>query len=254
MSAQEHDEDLWLAARTCMFPASSFAAGPAEVAAVLSLAATPRGATVLDLACGPGRHALPLARAGYQVVAVDRTAAYLGELRAALGAEAERRGRPLVAELVHEDMRSFCRPQAFDLALCLYHSLGCFQDPADDRRVLDNLLASLRPGGALVVQLVGSETLQRDFQPHSETLLEDETTLIQQRRPNEDWTWMEVRWTFARDGERREFDLSHRIYSGQGLQAALLAAGFASVALSGGYDGRPYAADSENLVALARVT
>jgi SAM-dependent methyltransferase len=254
MSAQQHDEDLWLAARACMFPASSFAAGPAEVAAIVSLAATPRGADVLDLACGPGRHTLPLARAGYRVVAVDRTASYLDELRTALEAEGERRDRPLMAELVHTDMRLFCRPQAFDLALCLYHSLGCFEDPADDCRVLDNLLASLRPRGALVVQLVGAEALARDFEPHSETLLDDETTLIQERRPSEDWTWMEVRWTFVRDGEEREFDLSHRIYSGQTLRAALVDAGFGSVALFGGYDGRPYDSDSENLVALARVT
>jgi len=252
MSAQDHDEELWIAARSCMFPPSSFAAGPGEVAACLALAGTPRGADVLDLACGPGRHSLPLARAGYSVVGVDRTRAYLDELRAQLDGEGSRRGRPMDAELVHGDMREFCRPGCFDLALSLYHSLGYFKEEGDNRRVLGNLFACLRPAGVLVAQLVAKESLQRDFQASSEVQLEDGTSLLQERRPDDDWTWMEVSWTFVRSGERRSFDLSHRIYSAERLEEELLAAGFQSVALHGGFDGRPYDGMADKLVAVAR--
>ena len=252
MSAQDHDEELWIAARSCMFPPSSFAAGPGEVAACLRLAGTPRGGDVLDLACGPGRHTLPLARAGYSVVGVDRTQSYLDELRVQLDVDGKRRGRPLNAELVLADMREFCRPGCFDLALSLYHSLGYFKEEADNRRVLSNLFASLRPAGVLVAQLVALESLQRDFQPSSEVVLDDGTTLLQERRPDDDWTWMEVCWTFARDDERRSFDLSHRIYSAERLEEELLAAGFQSVALYGGFDGRAYDRTADKLVAVAR--
>lgn len=40
------------------------------------------GGSVLDLACGKGRHALLLAERGYRVEAVDRDAASLAEIRA----------------------------------------------------------------------------------------------------------------------------------------------------------------------------
>ncbi|HKG95752.1 MAG TPA: methyltransferase domain-containing protein [Gemmatimonadaceae bacterium] len=49
--------------------------------------ALPRAAIsrVLDLCCGPGRHALPLAERGYDVTGVDRDAAALGAARRAAG-------------------------------------------------------------------------------------------------------------------------------------------------------------------------
>jgi tellurite methyltransferase len=43
--------------------------------------ALPRGGAVLDVACGRGRHALHLARAGFQVTAIDRDPEALAALR-----------------------------------------------------------------------------------------------------------------------------------------------------------------------------
>jgi len=252
MSDRAHDDELWIAARDCMFPPSSFEAGPMEVAACLRLAGTCRGGDVLDLACGPGRHTLPLLRAGYCVVGVDCSRCYLDELSAELDAEARCRGRALPAELIHCDMRDFARPGSFDLALSLYHSLGYFRDEADNRRVLAVLYDSLRPGGAAVVELVGSESLKDGFQPQISVQLDDGTQLIQQRAPSEDWAWMEVSWTFVAKGQQRSFDLSHRIYSGAELRDELVSAGFAEVELYGGFDGRPYDGTAARLVAVAR--
>lgn len=254
MSSQATDGQLWVAARHCMFPPSSFAAGPPEVASCLALAGTRRGSDVLDLACGPGRHTLPLARAGYRVVGVDYSESYLDELRRHLDEEAKQRQRPFAVELCHCDMREFSRPASFDLVLSLYHSLGYFRDEADNQRVLAVLHDSLRSVGAAVIQLVAAESLKASFTPNISVVLEDGTQLIQRREPSEDWSWMEVAWTFVRDGEERSFDLSHRIYSGQELHEGLLAAGFSEVALYGGFDGRPYDRGSEKLVAVARRT
>ncbi len=249
-----YDDELWSVARNCMFPPSSFEAGPAEVAACLRLSQTARGSDVLDLACGPGRHTIPLARAGYRVTGVDYSGSYLDELRHRVDAEAKRRGRPLDVELVHSDMREFSRPGSFDLALSLYHSLGYFRDEDDNRRVIRVLHDSLRKGGDAVVQLVGAESLKEGFRPQISVDLDDGTQLIQRREPREDWSWMEVSWTFVRDGDERSFDLSHRIYSASELHEELSAAGFSDIALYGGFDGRPYDRRSDKLVAVAHRT
>jgi len=247
-----YDDELWGAARDYIFPPSSFDAGPGEVAACLRLAKTAKGSDVLDLACGPGRHTLPLARAGYRVTGVDHSRSYLDELSHRRRVEEQQRAQPLDIQIVHCDMREFSRPCSFDLALSLYHSLGFFRDDDDNRRVMRVLHDSLRDRGAAVVQLVGAERLKEGFQAQLSVALDDGTQLIQRREPSEDWTWMDVRWTLVRPGEERSFDLSHRIYSGEELRQELSAAGFSAVALHGGFDGRPYDGRSDRLVAVAR--
>jgi hypothetical protein len=185
---------------------------------------------------------------------VDYSRSYLAELKHRTDIEATQRVRPLSVELVHCDMREFSRPGSFDLALSLYHSLGYFRDEEDNRRVVRVLHDSLREPGAAVVQLVGAESLKDGFRPEISVDLDDGTQLIQRREPSEDWSWMEVSWTFVRDGEERSFDLSHRIYSSEELHEELSAAGFSDVALHGGFDGRPYDRSSDKLVAVARRT
>ena len=252
MNTGSNDDSLWRIARHCMFPPSSFDAGPAEVTACLRLAKTPRGSDVLDLACGPGRHTLPLARGGFCVTAVDHCRDYLDEIDRHIIAEQLHRSRPLTIELVHCNMIDFSRAESFDLVLSLYHSIGHFRAEEDNSRVLDVLYRSVRGGGAAVVQLVGAESLKRGFQPHIKVDLGDGTQLVQQRKPSADWSWMEVSWTFERGAEQRIFDLSHRIYSGNQLRDALLDAGFAAVTLHGGFDGRDYDRAADKLIAVAR--
>lgn len=63
--------------RTRAFPGDGERAVPAEVARTLRELAASR---VLDLGCGTGRYALPLARAGLRVVGADRSPEMLGVL------------------------------------------------------------------------------------------------------------------------------------------------------------------------------
>ena len=55
------------------------------------LAGCPDGGDLLDVACGFGRHAVPLARAGFRVVGVDRSEALLEEARRRADGERPRR-------------------------------------------------------------------------------------------------------------------------------------------------------------------
>ncbi len=53
----------------------------AEVAFLARQFPQPDYQTVLDVCCGPGRHAIPLSRSGYRVTGVDRDAASLAAAR-----------------------------------------------------------------------------------------------------------------------------------------------------------------------------
>src|SRR5699024_7796902 len=136
------DDNFWRNFGSLMFNADTFARGRQEVQQLLELLGDPP-ATVLDLGCGPGRHALPLADAGLKVTAVDTSPSLLQQLAAGRGQRD--------IELVEADMREFERPQAFDLIVVMWTSFGYFTAEADHRRVLDRIRASLAPGGRLIL-------------------------------------------------------------------------------------------------------
>jgi SAM-dependent methyltransferase len=204
------------------------------------------GSAVLDLCCGVGRHSLEFARRGHTVTGVDRTAAYLRTARGAAEAEG------LAVEWIEADAREFLRPAAFDLAINMYTSFGYFEDPAEDRGVAENLCASLKPGGTLVMDLMGKERLARIFSPRSWDELPDGSLFLQEREIRDDWTWIENRWILVKDGQRKDFSLGHRLYDGAGLRTLLLGSGFESVALYGDLDGAPYDNEARRLVAVAQ--
>lgn len=240
------DEEFWEATFPFMFPPASWTQAEAQVADVLRLAGTEAGAAVVDLACGAGRHAIPLARAGMRVTGVDRTGFLLREARA--------RGAAASVEVawVESDLREFVRPGAFDLAVNLFTSFGYFDDAADNLRVLRNAHASLRPGGMLVMEMLGKENLARAFRPADVDELPEHGMLVMRRRPVDAWSRVENEWTLVHGGAVRRFGLRHWLYSGRELHDLLAAAGFADVRILGGLDGAPYDEKAARLVAVAR--
>jgi SAM-dependent methyltransferase len=85
------------------------------------------GKTVLDLACGAGRHVRALARRRARVVGIDRSWPLLEKARAARGEAIERQ------QLVAGDLRALpFADRSFDIALSMFTSLGYFEE--DGRR------------------------------------------------------------------------------------------------------------------------
>lgn len=134
-----------------------------EAAFLVELLELPARASVLDIGCGTGRHAVELARAGYHVTGVDISSGMLREARAA----AERAGVEL--ELVQDDATSFDLGRHFDAALCLCEgSLGLLgdDDPFEhDAAVLGRAFAALRPGAPFVLTLLNALRMIRDATP-----------------------------------------------------------------------------------------
>jgi SAM-dependent methyltransferase len=244
MAIWHEQDDFW--ETVPLFDEQSLERAPAEVDAVLSLLDLEPGAAVLDLCCGVGRHSLELARRGYRVTGVDRTAAFLETSRRQAAAEG------LDVEWIQADMREFVRAGAFAAAVNLFTSFGYFEDPAQDLRVAENLVQSLLPGGRLVMEIMGKEILARIFRPRDWRELPDGSLFLEERSVCQDWTWIQSRWILVKDGKRKEYPLSHRLYDGAGLRTLLIQAGFESVALYGDLAGSPYDTEARRLVAVAR--
>ncbi len=112
-------------------------------------------ADVLDMACGRGRHAYWFARAGCRVSGIDISEESIAEAR---------RDVPGAVFTVH-DMRAPYANGTFDLVVCLFTSLGYFEDEDDDRKALTAAFAALRPGGHFVLDFMNSERVLRELVP-----------------------------------------------------------------------------------------
>lgn len=239
------DDQIWESMYPFMFPAERFEAAEEQVSQLLRLVEF-EGQDVLDLACGPGRHAIALGSRGFRVTGVDRSPFLLAK------AEDRAKEQGVEVEWVLQDMREFVRADSYDLAINMFTSFGFFDEKSDDLMVLRNMHRSLREDGALVIDVVGKEWLARHFQPTSASDGPGGIVVVNRREIFDDWTRIRIEWIVV-DGQHAEsYKFHHTIYSGQELRDRLLLAGFREVRLYGDVEGNEYGPEARRLVAIAR--
>jgi SAM-dependent methyltransferase len=216
-----------------------------EVEEILGLLRLPAGAAVEDLGCGRGRHAIPLARKGYRVTGVDISA---NMLRMACS-RAEREG--VRVEWVKEDMRTFCRRDAFDLAVSLFTSFGYFSD-AENQKVLDNIARSLKEGGRLLLDLRNAGKGLSRLEDMDKTIEVPSGTLRMSVRFDMRNLRARAEHTLTRpDGIRISSAFDVRVYSMEELREMIRKAGMDVIDFYGSLSGAPFTDESARMVALA---
>ncbi|MGE0387096.1 MAG: class I SAM-dependent methyltransferase [Gammaproteobacteria bacterium] len=212
----------------------------------------------IELGCGTGRVTLPLARAGVDVVGVDRSAPML--------AHAARRAARLKAQapprLVRADIRRLpFAAGTFGQVLAPYGILQSLLSEADLDATLAEAARVCAPDAQFGVELVADLPAWREYQgrvrlrgrrgrngPHVrlvESVRQDRDrglTLFHQEFIEQD----------GREIRRAAFDLTFRTIPMQAMAKRLASAGFAVDELIGDYDGRPWSARSEVWILIAR--
>jgi SAM-dependent methyltransferase len=239
------EESFWLETYPFMFPEARFISASESIPTLASLAKIECG-SVLDLACGPGRFAIPFAKAGYAVTGVDRSGFLLKKANEL--AESNR----VTVEWVESDMCEFVRPNAFDLAINLFTSFGYFDEAADNRSVLENVYSSLKNGGTFILDILGKEILASRFQPTLSESLPDGRILVQRVSIVDDWSRVEGEWTLIKGSHATTFRNRHWVYSGQEIRDLLASVGFAEISLYGSLEKTPYGPQAQRLVAVSK--
>ena len=182
------------------------------------------GDRILDLACGPGRHAAELARGGGRVIGFDLS-------RAMLRRAHERTGG--TAGLVRGDMRALpFHAGSFALAVNLFTSFGYFLDDDEHRRVVQQVVATLAPGGHFVLDYLNAEYVRRTLNVIAQTTSED--VLVTRRIDSANrFVIKEIELR----AEGRRFQERVRLYGAEELVELLTDAGLRVTARFGNYDG-----------------
>lgn len=98
---------------------------------------------VLDLGCGTGNHALPLAKRGYEVVGIDLSPAMLAAAKAKSPTNSS-------ARFELGDVSDLQLDEQFDVAIMMFAVLGYQHSNADVHAALSSARRHLRPGGLLI--------------------------------------------------------------------------------------------------------
>lgn len=223
--------ELWRQA----VPAKATAAEARAVARWLGLGP---GARVLDVPCGNGRLALPLARRGLRVTGIDQSAEFIDEARAAAAG--------LAVDWIRADMRAIPADPPFDGALCLGNSFG-YLDPKGSDAFAEAVGRALRPGGrfvlhtAMAAECVLPNLDRRLWHPVGDMLM-----LVEHAYDAAE-SRLDSAYTFVRAGRTETRDAVHWIHTVAEIRRMFARSGLETVAIHADRNGTPFAVGDDQL-------
>ena len=214
------------------------------------------GGPVVEWGAGTGRIAIPLARAGSDVTAVE-----LSENMVEVG-----RKKDTPVEWVHGDMRTVKLRRRYRLALCAFNSFLCLPGVDDALAFLHNAREHLQPGGLLGIEVSAFSPEELVDPPGGPQLRHDFTCGLPQGHLNrfsisrydaasQLLTMRLFYELYEASGElrsRRSHDLTIRVTGRDELGLMLRLAGFEVEAVYGGFEGEPFTSGSDHLILLSR--
>lgn len=218
---------------------------------------------VLELGCGTGRIAIPIASAGHRVTGVDLSEAMLRRARArrrALPSETQIRLR-----FSHQDMRRFRFAYRFDAAAVGFSTFNLLPTAADRSACLEQLRAALNPGAPLLLDLAAPDRAATAATPMrfvSRFVLPPQghvvDKLVEQRLDplrnvlTVRYEYRVQRWVDDVEVDRMTVEFEFARIERSAVERGLYDAGFDVESVAGDYRGTPFHPGAARLVIVAR--
>lgn len=197
-----------------------------EVDFILEGLNLPKGAVILDLACGQGEICVELARRGYSVVGYD-----LSVYQLAMAGDNAQQAKQKI-NFLQGDMREMAFEEMFDAVICWDTSFGYFEDDKNID-VLLRIKKALKPGGRLILDVMNRDFAAREA-PYNHWFEGDGCVCMDDM--SLDWITNRLRVKrsiILDDGRSKELQYSTRLYTLSELGRVLHEVGFRVSAVSG---------------------
>ena len=189
------------------------------------------GTSILDMACGAGRHSIAFAKRGYTVTAVDLSQRLLAE------AKKNATIAGVNINFILSDVLEFDSEQKFDLAVNLFTSIGYFKDDDENYSVIAKSYKLLNEGGYFVLDYFNKNYLIKNLIPTS-VISENGLKITQNRSVLGDR--VEKKITIEKDNSINNFYESVRLYSYEEMKKMIMKAGLRVVKETGDFYGNSY--------------
>ena len=217
-----------------------------QVAFVTALLGRAPVRTVLDLACGNGRHAFGLSAEGFEVTGLDLNQSMLDR------AESAQPGSDRFPRWIQADMRQLPFNQEFDAIVSLFTSFGFFDNDRDNTLVVQQVAQSLSPKGCFILDVMNRDFVLEHFE-EEETLYGDDRAVCTHLRSfdstSERFTHERVR--IDRHGETEHWTSIVRLYMFDQLRELFSTCGLTIVDSYGGYQSEPIGITQPRMILVA---
>jgi SAM-dependent methyltransferase len=237
-------EDIYLRAWVPYFAPERTALRVEGIDSLLRLSS---GSHILDLACGQGRIAIPLAGRGYQVTGLD-----LSQPLLAVAEESARKAKVQV-RWIRSDMRRIPFEGEFDAVINIFTSFGYLESEEEDLKVLRGVERALKPGGVFLLDFINRDWVMRHFREHIIDRLASGAIVLHEASFDFLTSRNNVRVSLIEpDGRWQESRHSVRMYTLTELVEMLQATQLAVESYHGGLDGSEFGLESRRTVILSR--
>jgi SAM-dependent methyltransferase len=128
--------------------------------------------SILDLGCGTGGHAIPLALEGYQVTGVDLSS----EMLAQANVKAQQAGTGSRLSLIEGDISNISLDGQFDMIICMFAVLSYQTTNERLEETFSVVRQHLKPGGVFLCDFWYGPAVLRDLPTRRDKWVEDDDT------------------------------------------------------------------------------
>jgi SAM-dependent methyltransferase len=218
--------DLWVGALPEDFTS-------AEVDFIVNTTGLSKGSKLLDVPCGFGRHALPLARKGYQVTGVDIAEPYIHQVKDAARIE------KLPVTVMQGDFFDLTLKDTFDACICMGNSFSYF--PFEGMvAFMRKIGEALRPGSLFIANTgMLAESILPRLEKETHMTVGDIEFYIENEYRSEE-SVLQTNMRFVRGNQEEKGTSYHFAFTASELTRMLKSVGFSDVKIYSGVQREPY--------------
>lgn len=140
--------------------------------------------SILDVACGRGRHAIYLNSLGFSVTGID-----LSKHNIAVGSNFSNER----LQFFKHDMRQVFRKDGFDVILNLFTSFGYFDSHEDHAKAIQAITSSLKKGGLFLLDFLNPFTVIHQLAAKEKKVVDDISFFIEKSYDGK-YIWKHIRF------------------------------------------------------------